>query len=93
MKKTTHSYPYTLHGQIPAEETNKKYLRVTIADNMTWNTHIEQIVAKRNKKLDFLRRHLKINNPEIKSSAYKTPSCSIKVEIPFTKLMFMLFLP
>ena len=29
-KKTIHRYPYTLHGQILAEETNTKYLGVTI---------------------------------------------------------------
>ena len=44
---------------------------VTIADNMTWNTHIEQTAANGNKKLGFLKRN-KINNPDIKSHAYKT---------------------
>ena len=39
---------------------------------MTWNTHIEQTVAKGNKKLCFLNRNLKINNPNIMSHAYKT---------------------
>ena len=33
-KKTIHRYLYTLHGQILAEETNTKYFRVTIVDNM-----------------------------------------------------------
>ena len=73
-KKTIHRYPYTLHGQILAEETNTKYLRVTIADNMMWNTHIEQTAAKGNKKLGFLKRNLKINSPDIKTCAYKTNS-------------------
>ena len=71
-KKTIHRYTYTLHGQILAEETNTKYLGVTIADNMTWNTHIKQSAAKGNKKLGFLKRNLNINNPDIKSHAYKT---------------------
>ena len=44
-KKTIHRYPYTLHGQILAKETNTKYFRVTIAD-MTWKTHVEQTAAK-----------------------------------------------
>ena len=39
---------------------------------MTWNAHIEQVAAKGNKKLGFLKRNLKVNNPEIKSRAYKT---------------------
>ena len=67
-----HRYLYTLHGQILAEEINTKYLWVTIADNMMWNTHIEQTVGKGNKKLGFLKRNLKISNPDIKSHAYKT---------------------
>ena len=71
-KKTIHTYPYTLNDQILADETNTKYIRVTIADNMMWNTHNEQIVAKGNKNLDFLKRNLKINNPDIRSHAYKT---------------------
>ena len=35
------------------------YLRVTIADNMTWNTHIEQTAAQGNKKTGLLKRNLK----------------------------------
>ena len=35
-------------------------------------THIEQTAEKGNKKLGFLKRNLKINNPDIKSHAYKT---------------------
>ena len=60
-EKTIHRYPYILHGQIIAGETNTKYLWVTIGDNMTWNTHIEQIAAKGNIKVGFLKRNLKIN--------------------------------
>ena len=67
-----HRYLYTLHGQILAEEINTKYLWVTIADNMMWNTHIEHTATKGNKKLCFLKRNLKINNPDIKCHAYKT---------------------
>ena len=39
---------------------------------MTWNTHIEQTAANGNKKLGFLNRNLKFNNPDIKSCTYKT---------------------
>ena len=37
-----------------------------------WNTHIEQTVAKGNKKRGFLKRNGKINIPDIKSCDYKT---------------------
>ena len=39
---------------------------------MTWNTHTEQTAAKGHKKVAVLKRNLKINNPDIKSHAYKT---------------------
>ena len=54
------------------EETNTKYRGVTIADTMMWKTYIEQTAAKGNKKFVFLKRNLKINNPDIKSRTYKT---------------------
>ena len=38
---------------------------------MAWYTHIEQ-TAKGNKKLGFLKRNFKFNNPDIKSRTYKT---------------------
>ena len=57
MKKEMHRYPYTLHGQILAEETNRKDLMVTIG-NLTQNTHIEQTTANGNTKLRCLKRNL-----------------------------------
>ena len=72
MTKIIHRCPYTLHGQVLAEQTTTKYLRVTISDNMTWNTSIKQTAAKVNKKLGFLNRNLEINNPDIKNLTYKT---------------------
>ena len=54
-KKIINRYPYLdtllVHGQILTEETTTKYLGVTIADNTTWNTHIEQTAAKGNNNL------------------------------------------
>ena len=54
------------------KKQTQKYLWVTIADNMTWNTHSEQTAAKENKKLGFLKRNLKINNSDIKIGTYNT---------------------
>ena len=61
-KKTIHRYQYIIHGEILAYETNTKYHRVPIADNMMWNTYIDETVANGKKKLGFLKRNLKINN-------------------------------
>ena len=71
-KKTIDRYPYTFHGQILAKERNTKYLEVTSVDNMMWNTHIGQTAAKGTKKLGFLKRNFKINDPDIKSYIYMT---------------------
>ena len=65
MTKTIHRYPYSLHGQNFTEETNTKYLKVTIADNMT----------------NVLKRPLKINNPDIKSCAYQLSSTAAWIGI------------
>ena len=54
------------------KKQTQSILWITIADNMMWNTHIEQTAARVNKKLDFLQRNLKINNADINSCAYKT---------------------
>ena len=39
-KKTVNKFPYTLHGQVLAEESETKYLGVTLTDKMSWNTQI-----------------------------------------------------
>ena len=70
-KKTIYRYPYTLHGQ-SLQKKQTKYLWVTLADSMMRNTYTEQTAAKRNKKLGFLKRNLKINNPDTERHAYKT---------------------
>ena len=66
-KKTIYRYPYTLHGQ-SLQKKQTKYLWVTLADSMMRNTYTEQTAAKRNKKLGFLKRNLKINNADIKTA-------------------------
>ena len=39
---------------------------------MIQNTHIEQTASKGNKKVGFLKRNLKTNNPDIKSHVYES---------------------
>ena len=39
---------------------------------MTWNTHTEQLQQRGTNRFGFLKRNLKINNPDITNCIYKT---------------------
>ena len=62
---------YHLHGQSLANVTLSKYLGVSIAQDLKWDLHINNIVKKANRILGFLRRNLKISSQSIKETAYK----------------------
>ena len=70
-KKSTATFPYTLHGQVLTEVKSAKYLGVTISNDMSWNNHIESTAAKANKKLGFLKRNIKVKDKDLKEKAYK----------------------
>ena len=46
--------------------TSAKYLGLTITNKLQWDQHINNITAKANKTLGFLRRNLKIPSIRIK---------------------------
>ena len=48
-----------------------KYLGVTIANDLRWNTHVSNIFTKANRTLGFLRRNLYACPQEVKEAAYK----------------------
>jgi hypothetical protein len=52
--------------------TSAKYLGLTITNKLQWDQHINNITAKVNKTLGFLRRNLKIPSIMIKEQAYQT---------------------
>ena len=64
-------YKYTLHGQELNHVDSTKYLGVHITKDLRWDRHIDAIANKANKSLNFLRRNIKIGNPQIKQQAYK----------------------
>ena len=66
---------YTLHGHVLESVNSAKYLGVTITPDLRWNKHIDNITAKANNTLSFLRRNLQINSPELKTKAYNTLIC------------------
>ena len=51
---------------------DNRYLGVDLLSNLDWKEHIDRTVKKANSVLGFLRRNLRINNRETKSSTYVT---------------------
>ena len=71
-KKKPTLFKYTLHGISLKETDSAKYLGVTIAKDLSWSKHINQITTKANNSLNFIKRNIQTNNPKLKESAYKT---------------------
>jgi hypothetical protein len=53
-----HVFNYTPKGHVLESVNITKYLGITLSSNMSWDTHINNITAKANKILSFLRRNL-----------------------------------
>ena len=62
---------YTLEGTVLANVESRKYLGVTITNDLQWNTHISNVCTKANRTLGFLRRNLYSCPPDVKEAAYK----------------------
>ena len=63
---------YKLHHHTLAKVTFTKYLRVTITEDLKWDTRINDTCVKANRTLHFLRRNLNIGSVAIKQQAYFT---------------------
>ena len=62
---------YTIHGHDLTVNKIGKYLGVTIADNLTWNAHVDATSKKANNGLAFLRRNLASCPRDIKAQSYQ----------------------
>ena len=71
-KRTPINYPYTLHNIELKSSVNSKYLGVTVNQNLSWTNHINNVTAKANNTLRFVKRNVKTENKQIKELAYKT---------------------
>ena len=70
--KTPIPSKYFLHNTELESATAAKYLGVTISDDLSWGTHINNISKKANQTLGFLKRNIKVHKQDLKSTAYKT---------------------
>ena len=55
----TSEHTYRLHGQALESVDHSKYLGVSISNNLSWNQHIQNVTAKGNRTLGFVKRNLK----------------------------------
>ena len=62
---------YILHGQALKNLKSAKYLGITITSDLKWNTHIDNIRAKANKTLGFVKRNVRTRQTPIKTKAYQ----------------------
>ena len=61
---------YSLHDHQLDAMSSAKYLGLTLSNDMTWKTHVSQVVSKANRSLEFLKINLQIRSPDIKEKAY-----------------------
>ena len=71
-KKEPIHFDYVLHGNKLEHVQTAKYLGVTISHDMSWNTHVDNIVKKGNQAVGFLRRNLQIRSQDLTTTAYNT---------------------
>ena len=65
-------FGHKLHGKILKSVATAKYLGVTISQDLSWATHINQITAKTNNTLKFIKRNVQTHSCKLKEITYKT---------------------
>ena len=69
-RRETLTSSYSLHGQI-MESTNK-YLGINIRSDLSWSNHVEDVAARGNRTMRFLRRNFRECTPKVKTATYTT---------------------
>ena len=70
VEKVSTTYNYSLDNTILQQVPSNAYLDITIAEDLKWNSHINNITKKVNSTLGFLRRNLRSCPPSSRRSAY-----------------------
>ena len=63
---------YLLHGKVLESVAGSRYLGVEIRNNLSLNSHIQNITTSASRSLGFLKRNIRSKNPELRQMAYKT---------------------
>ncbi|MCG7865188.1 MAG: hypothetical protein JAY74_02330 [Candidatus Thiodiazotropha taylori] len=63
---------YFMHDQELESAETAKYLGVNISKDLSWNKHINNIVASANRTLGFVKRNIQTKNKEIRTLAYNS---------------------
>jgi hypothetical protein len=63
---------YMLHGHILETVDSAKYLGVSISEDLSPKTHVDNVTAKASKTLGFLRRNLHNCTKEVRETTYNT---------------------
>ena len=66
------NHQYSLCGKNLEICSSAKYLGITISSDLRWNKQVDEVCAKANRTLAFLRRNLRIKSPKLKTMAYFT---------------------
>ena len=65
-------FNYTLHGTTIKSTESTKYFGVTITKDLTWGKHVDNIRAKANQQLAFIRRNIRTRSSSTKETLYNT---------------------
>ena len=65
-------HPYMLHGQVLQEVDNAKYPGLDIIYDLSWNTHIQNVIIKANRTLGFIHTNIRTEHKGIHETTYNT---------------------
>ena len=65
-------FNYTLHGTTLKSTESTKYLGVTLTKDLTWGKYVDNIRAKANQQLAFVRRNIRTRLSSTKEKLYNT---------------------
>ena len=63
---------YLMHGQVLESFAGSKYLGVEIRNNLSSNSHIQDVFTLASLSLGFIKRKIGSKNPELREMVYKT---------------------